>query len=197
MFFKFSVHNPSEQLLSAWWTSGLCQAQSPQSQTVSLNGVTVHFASLNDHVIYPTNICIVFFKFSVHNSSEQSLSPWRTSGLCRARVPRSRRVSLHGGTVHFASIRGHIIYPQELVSDQIKSCGQQLARSRFCSNHARRPTQHTRLLHPLTGQPPFFSYTYLSYYVNCNSTIITLLQYGLKNQWVFLCIGSLGATSGQ
>ena len=155
---------------SPWQTSGLCQAWISASRRVSLHGGTVHFASIRGHNIYPQELVyislnyFVFSKFSVHNSSEQSLSPWRTSGLCRARVPRSRRVSLHGGTVHSASIRGHIIYPQELVSDQIKSCGQQLARSRFCSNHARRPTQHTRLLHPLTGQPPFFSYTYLSYH---------------------------------
>ena len=105
--------------------------------------------------------------------SEQSLSPGRTSGFCRALVPGSRRVSLHGGTVHSSSIRGHIIYPQELVSDQIKSCGQQLARSRFCSNHARRPTQHTRLLHPLTGQPPFLLIPFLLF---CNSTIIIQLK---------------------
>ena len=62
----------------------------------------------------------VHFKFSVHNLSEQTMSPWRTSGLCQARVPQSRRVSLQKETVHFALIRGHIIYPQELVNISLK-----------------------------------------------------------------------------
>ena len=121
-FFKFSVHNSSEQSLSSWQTLGLCQAHVPQSWIVFFHRVTIHLALIRCHISYSQELVntslnyFVFFKFSVHNLSEQSLSLWQTSGLCQAWVQQSQRVFLHGGTIHFTSMRSHIIYLTEMVN---------------------------------------------------------------------------------